>query len=541
MLNKILITTILLITLCPVQSFCSTYYTCDTGSTCGSGWSTGSDAGSCTSKGSPCKTIRGGIGKMSGGDTLIIGDGTYATSSNTMDEAGGPTTIIPSGSLGAYTTIKAENDFGVIIDGGGSRTPLHLGVRSYIRFEGLLGVNANNPNSSGSFQLQGSDHIKVLRCGSRDAANHHFAVFEGNYNLFEDCFAWGYGSYSFMTYSGGVSTNCRYNVFRRCLARRDGHYSQFNHWAGFNSYRSDNTHFQNCISIDGQYVYVSGTPTQALSKVSFYGANGPTNTTYDGCITLNDHGFVAMIEAGGAAFTDLFGRCNQNSGGSGYAAYVPGGIFSYGSSTLNRCVVSGNKTSSGDGQHSFWDIYTNSTITNSIIYNAYYGLSTVATHTYNWFYDLAGAAFLYCSGPNAGEITNTNPLTNGLLYTVRVEDASTLKTAGSSGGQLGPNIIYRIGDPETIYGDTNWNSVTSTALWPFPNEATIKTLMATYNSNGISGARGFATGTSLDGSAQTLTKYIWEYLGNQIPADIYGTDATASTTFIGTMSGCSLH
>jgi hypothetical protein len=39
----------------------------------------------------------------------------------------------------------------------------------------------------------------------------------------------------------------------------------------------------------------------------------------------------------------------------------------------------------------------------------------------------------------------------------------------------------------------------------------------------IDGARGFAAGNSMDGSAQTLTKYVWEYLGNQIPCEIYGT------------------
>src|SRR5205085_1629742 len=59
-------------------------------------------------------------------------------------------------------------------------------------------------------------------------------------------------------------------------------------------------------------------------------------------------------------------------------------------------------------------------------------------------------------------------------------------------------------------------------LWPFPNEAVIKADMASYSGPGGAGARGFTAGNSLDGSPQTLTRYIWEYLGNQIPAEIYG-------------------
>jgi hypothetical protein len=46
--------------------------------------------------------------------------------------------------------------------------------------------------------------------------------------------------------------------------------------------------------------------------------------------------------------------------------------------------------------------------------------------------------------------------------------------------------------------------------------------MASYSGPGGRGARGFATGNSKDGAPQTLTKYIWEYLGNQIPPEVYG-------------------
>jgi len=75
------------------------------------------------------------------------------------------------------------------------------------------------------------------------------------------------------------------------------------------------------------------------------------------------------------------------------------------------------------------------------------------------------------------------------------------------------------------------------ALWPWPMEDWIKAelaaMPATINGDTMpTAARGFATGTSLGGATQTLTRYIWESLGNVIPAGIYGDagDTTAPVT-----------
>ncbi|MDY6856520.1 MAG: hypothetical protein SWO11_17815 [Thermodesulfobacteriota bacterium] len=51
------------------------------------------------------------LSAMSGGDELIIRDGTYTGAIN-MITAGS----IPSGSIGNYTTVRAENTMGVILD-----------------------------------------------------------------------------------------------------------------------------------------------------------------------------------------------------------------------------------------------------------------------------------------------------------------------------------------------------------------------------------------------------------------------------------------
>ena len=60
------------------------------------------------------RTINGGIGCLNGGDTLVVGNGTYIEQ---ISDSGCPGTCvgIPSGSAGAFTVIKAENIGGVII------------------------------------------------------------------------------------------------------------------------------------------------------------------------------------------------------------------------------------------------------------------------------------------------------------------------------------------------------------------------------------------------------------------------------------------
>jgi hypothetical protein len=55
--------------------------------------------------------------------------------------------------------------------------------------------------------------------------------------------------------------------------------------------------------------------------------------------------------------------------------------------------------------------------------------------------------------------------------------------------------------------------------------------MAAYTNHSVDGSRGFAaSGKQLNGTDNiTLTSYIWEYLGNQMPSDIYGEEPPAVT------------
>ena len=170
-------------------------------------------------------------------------------------------------------------------------------------------------------------------------------------------------------------------------------------------------------------------------------------------------------------------------------------------------------------------------------------------------HDLTTHNVLYKAGTNPG---------GSLKYLPRgAEAGSVLATAGTGGKRIGAQVLWKIGVDGTLYGQPGWNTVRDASsgygaaadrLWPFPNEARIKSDMASYQLTAdfvrtalarfvtgtdaaakidaevaripfsqLLGTRGFATpGKRLDGvNPVTLTSYIWEYLGNPMPASLY--------------------
>ena len=521
---------------------------------------TGSDSGNtCTDPSSPCGTIARGVSQMSGGDTLIIGDGTYVND---------PIINPPSGNYGVdntdrtsddiYTTIRAENDGRVVIDMSGvttawSDTGVAINGRSYIVIQGIQvkgskDINDSVQQSNGPFGIgtgSAASHIKIIRCSVYNAADTGnmatmTAGTNASYVLFEECWTWGTGRYKFVAYQAD------HVIFRRCVARHDWHSNAVGGWAGqealITNYDSTDTLVQNCILLD------SGVADDATQNI--YGAIWDENNAdtdkdaeFHGNIVLNiKDGFAAHFDR--AAGTRVF----ENN----VFWDVPGGYVTYpGSFTHTANVTASNLTIGNiNGTYrTYWadangvgfgDNETSGgtfSLKNSIVYDVNnYGIVDNVTSDYNCFHS-NGADFYDGATDGSHDLcaansNPTNPTTSGLLYLPRIESGSTLKTTGESGGQIGAQIIYKHGTDGTLWGETGYNTLTNEALWPFPNEDRIKTDFVSYNGDGPSGARGFCTGTSMDGSAQTLTKYIWEYLGNQIPNDIYasGSDTTADTT-----------
>jgi len=491
--------------------------------------SAGSNTSPYDTKAKGATTLQTAMAYASGGDTITIADGTYQGTGNQITTAAHP----PVGSAwtaGNYTIVKAETDGGVIFDGQDARNMFWVlntypgdTDHWYVQFEGIEWINS----SSGVF-IQNVSNLKFLRCGFMDGGSGNNSLFRFNrgctYNLCEGC--WFYGS-------GRYLASCQqttYIIFRNCVARHDRHDNNgtLNPIGCYASYTCDYTLFQNCIAIDSDQEAYYLDDQYGLSAFYFPTTNGAgSNSSMTNCIALNNvfeginiTGLMTTVSVTNSVFVDLSIRSPYDLNslrGTGIdidkCTFING--VSPSSTIFNANEVTGGNT-----------VY----ITNSIVYG-----QTGTSSLFNDFDAGVDIEDYNCvngntgSGSGAHDIT-TNPIynastnpTGGIKYPVRVESGSNnLDGAGEGGIDIGANCMYLVGTSGTLYGETGYATETATSMWPFPNEALIKTKLAAYNDGGVSGARGFCTGTSLDGSAQTLTKYIWEYLGNQIPADIYG-------------------
>jgi hypothetical protein len=446
-----------------------TYYISPAGSDIASGSST-----------QPWRTFSKAWNTLAPGDTLIVKSGTYSGSTNNF-------TNLPSGTAGNYINIRAETEGAVII------TSSFYISASYLTLSGF-----RFRNQEGEKAIDGN-HVKVFRSAFEGgAASGNVVNFDigGSYDLMEDCWFYGSGGrYKIMIYRAD------HIVLRRLVFRDDAGWSDTkgDPEAGLVIYESSNVAVQNNIGIDFDLNYSSS----YVGPYYLTGHNGNPNSSnaeYLGNMAINykGGGFYADTDDGA---TNVVVRDMVLYSGR------DGGFFSSIPITVQRLTVGGTGSEQGIGD---WTDTAAIHVTDSLVFDtgqsARYATVTY-TNTYNPS-DLSGTG-----------ITHVNPRTNGLLYLPRIESGSVLKTGGVSNGQRGAQITTKIGVSGTLWGEAGYNTDTGEALWPWPNEARIKQEMCT--DAGVT--RGFCGSTS-------LTKYIWEYLGNGCPADICSGGSTPPPT-----------
>ncbi|MBN2772530.1 MAG: PKD domain-containing protein [Spirochaetes bacterium] len=491
------------------------------------------DSGDGTSWATAKKYISSGISLMSsgGGDILTVADGVYTGSANRI-------TDVPSGSAGNYNVVQAETDFGVeILD---TVVETHVSIdNDYIKIQGFK-LNSSTP--ANRLTVSG-DYVKIIRCSADGGTTGATWAFHttGLYTLFEECYVYG----GPLRYAFGARDTAEYTVVRRCVVRWDwsaGDYPQ----AAFASYDVSHIAFQNCIAIDATS-NTESTTTYTGYK-SFFTPNGATDVRIQGSISLNVEGTHFWIEDNPIIDVLLnnnigWGSKEDNSGG--YASYALYRRYDTdGSMSVSNMTFGEAETPNATNQNIVTGSSSVGTISlkNSIFYSltagsGYYAFegSRYGTHDYNDFYGNSPSNSDDSLGSNSLIV---DPTSNGLLYLPRIESGSILKTAGENGGRIGAEIMYKIGVSGSLWGEPGWDTVTTEPLWPFPNESQMKVDMGSfYKASGeaypgspiMVGARGFATGNSIDGSPQTLTKYIWEYLGNRIPDDVYAESESNSS------------
>ncbi|TSC95716.1 MAG: cell surface protein [Parcubacteria group bacterium Athens1014_10] len=496
----------------------------------------------------PWQTPYYGCTHMSGGDTLILMDGTYSyisggarTWSNQIRPPSGP-------DANHYTIVKAENDWQAIINFAGEGADMTGGdaaiaiwggwggTARYIQVEGIKVIN-----TTGALTTSDCQYIKIKRIAhisspgngaDNSGYGEPYLIMRGSdHVLLEDSWTSGCIRYGVLVVGDNDdpyadTTNI---IIRRVVVRMD-YKAPGQPKACFAAYGGndtglssvDNILFQNDICID----WNPASPGMTEVYGGFYNPKFTKSVKYQGCIALN------LKPAGGmhAAFYTL-DNYYQNIGPSilencvawdcdGRAIYWNrGGAVGIRSvtATANQCTFGNLRIASpyayvNDGYSPTSAGWIISTLSNSIIDSA--------NATNITYFDSEKYNSYNIISPPSGA-TNAITTDNRLLYITRVENGSTCKGTGEGGVDRGATIQYRYGVDGTLWGETGYNTLTSTNLWPYPYEDNIRLdFRMTNNPTGTAlpttnnATRGFCA----DG--QTLTKYIWEYLGNPCPFDI---------------------
>lgn len=462
----------------------------------------------------PWKTFAKAFAAMASGDELILLDGQYSPGTTGVmhwDTAmfGANSAQPKSGiSLTRMTIVHAQNPGKVTINGA-----LFIGRStrkdSYIKIQGIT--------FEGGGDLYNTSFITIKDCGIHGpfgiGTNDHQ---NGNTdNLIEDVWVWASGQRII-----AINYQADRNVWRRVVVRGDGCGTSAcsgsgNPNVGFTVYDSRDISVQNVIVVDRILAGTDSpygnfaTAQHTASADRYLGRND-----WLGAMSINtpDAGF--HFEADATIPTDptwtmknivVTGNGNMdgiNVGASGRLILTNATLV-----TTNQ-VGDGIRVAPGSPGMS---------VANLIVKGFNRGINSYLTPSYT---DTYGSALLYNqTTPNLGVLTS-NPTADGsiasLRYPLRVEAGSLLKGKGSSGTDIGANVANRYGVDGSRFGETNYNTLSTNALWPWPNQARIKQEMCANTQRGFC-----STGLRLDASRPiSLTSYIWEQLGSAVPTDI---------------------
>jgi predicted peptidase len=176
------------------------------------------------------------------GDTLNLLNGVYTGASSMITP---PENL--SGTSSQRIVVRAVNDGKVDIDGQGLNAPVRLSYNNYFTIEGVNAHNAGSPTSINVSVVNvsySSNNILRRICAweAADGNTNVFGVHHGNYNLLEDCAAWGTARKTFSNSQQG-----NYTTFRRCFGRWEGSHAEGPKKTFGVSYNSYNALLENCI------------------------------------------------------------------------------------------------------------------------------------------------------------------------------------------------------------------------------------------------------------------------------------------------------
>jgi hypothetical protein len=492
----------------------------------------------------PFRTLDHAARNMVGGDTLIVQDGTYTGEDNQIWN-------LPNGQADRYTTIKAEHPFGVILEATGKnayehqvlRTPIRLMNNAYIQIEGL---KIRNSPTGGAIFMSASHHIKLLRLsiknGTRfdDPWGSPLTITQGSHHiLVEDVWITGAMRYGVLISGNNKSGSNREEdttrqvILRRVVVRWD-YIKTVEPKAAIAFYGADDfskngavvdSVCQNCLVLDLN-------PGDGYDNMygAYYNPKTTQNIGYYGSIALNIKGKTTQSVIGGFFVADNY---NQNKGQKVIQSVAwdidgPAVRFSRGDPKGWGEV---SQSTLGESQYG---VYTGGEtgvsrlpvrVRNTLLLNnkeTFSSIQDFLPFTLRNLYFPAVMSFILkdklVSVTHPTQALTSDP---GLKYLVRIERNSPAYRSGEDGVSRGATILHRYGKSETLWGEEGWDTLTTEPLWPWPYEDQIRSDFREPN-NPPPGAyppqnethRGFCA------KDKTLTKYIWEYLGNPMPKSL---------------------
>ena len=408
-----------------------------------------------------------------GGDTLIIKAGVY---SNAKDAIG----ALTAGKAGAWNVIKAEVDGAVTISAG---LEVPLGDH-YLQFEGLKWNGHIEKSVVGRY-------VKFLRCVFQDGpTSGNSTIFSigtndatpgAQYILVEDSVVYGTGGrYNLLVYNSDKV------VLRRVVARHQDGWSDTkgDPQAAVSLYNSTDVLTQNLFIVDSG---ASGYFEAALYHPS--NSRASKNIQNIGAIILNTKGSAvgwddSLASSGNVLQDSVIWKAES-------AVSVNGAAHA---GVLNRLTV-GKITG---GAFNDWGAAGKFSLKNSVLWEVSNAAFKSIGHSSN-----------VCYAPTCTGEATANPATSGLLWLTQTGVGSALSTMGEGGGRVGATVLQRLGVSGTLFGEAGYDQVTSSNLWPWPQEAATKKLMCAD--------MGVSTGMCASAS---LTEYVWGQLGNALPASL---------------------
>lgn len=498
-------------------------------------------------------TIKAGLSALPAGGTLVVKDGIYEGYDNYIGLTDPGSLQHPkNGNAQQLTTIMAEHIGEAILRNGASVKIRGSNDNSWpaVSYVAIKGFFAED----GQFAVQGHDdgvsitrhhHIKIINNGATGIEyDSPFTAFRSDDILFENNYAFGRGRYKFTSYQ---ASNI---VWRRNVARYDVGSYDGEPKGTYSAYTTMNFLTANNIAVDAdQERFISR--GEVAGEYTTPTTSGHSRGKMQRNIQLNSD----MI------FGNMDDQMSNGSGGDSdveLSNMVSWDVrpltkyaMSWGSAWFDHMTM-GEIVSRSFCNEFFNGYHTNTRgLTNSILHNfkngnLFYGLSQEDNHfTIDRTVQRFGVNRVNISNFTGIEDSSYEPSTlenisykdpiislnnpNGAIrYIVRSEPNNNLSDLSNDDTPLGATVMTMIGKSGTFYGDPGFDQETNIPMWPFPLENIIKMKMQAYRFTGpiysgtgndriemgvasLSGERGYA----VDG--QSLSHYIWNYLGNLVP------------------------